>query len=124
MTDPQTNEPGGESQSPLLPDAPEAAFLVASLFQKLGGSFQISSNGTRYAGAPTATRFMAGGMPVLPYSRPHERFLNDDEWLGAIKVLDYAIRRLSPADKDFVFDIFALSALDSRGGFDFREQMS
>lgn len=104
-----------------LPDCPEVALFIAGVFQRLGGWLAIDGNGERYAGrpeSPSVTR--PDGRPQLPNARPSEQFHNDDEWLGAIKLANYWLSRLSSSDRDYVFMLCAGVSGDPRESFDFR----
>lgn len=108
----------------VLPENPGAALLVGMLYIKLGGSFMISG-GQRYTGQlePAAYRFKEKEYPQLPYAKPHEQFYTVEQWRGASRMLAYLVRRLDPADKDLLFDLFAPIAVDPRSSFDFREHL-
>lgn len=123
MTDRENTPPGSECQR--WPESPDIAGLAAMLFIKMGGHFSIGSNGERYSGRPEPClfRIQDQSLPVLPGAEPHEQFHSDEEWRGAIKLLDYIISRLSAADKNMIFDGFASVAIDERQPFDFRERL-
>ena len=108
------------------PDSPEIAIMTAGLFQKLGGNFSISSNGNRYAGRPMPYLFadQGEGLPQLPVRSVSGLFHSEDEWQGAIKLLDYILHELSQNDRDLIYFTFAPVALDERKPFDFRELLS
>jgi hypothetical protein len=100
----------------VFPDNPHTAFFLATVFRRLGGSFSIGSNGTRYFGRPEPVLFrMRGeGLPQMPDPAPHEKFHTAEEWRGAIKLVEVLLRRLSDADTDLIFDQFAAAAVDER----------
>lgn len=54
-------------------------------------------------------------LPQLPDTEPHEQFHNGAGWNGAMKLLDILIHRIEKADKDFIFDTLATTAVDERG---------
>lgn len=107
---------GADARSDELPCHPQTAFFVGCLFLKLGGSFTIGSNGQRYVGRPTPAlyRLNGEGLPQIPRTEPHEQFHSDDEWGGAIKLLDALIRQMDKDDRDFLFEVFAPTAIDDR----------
>jgi hypothetical protein len=51
-------------------------------------------------------------LPSLPDAKPDERFLNGDEWRGAIKLMAGLLRRVSDADQDLVFSLLAGVSVD------------
>lgn len=103
-----------------LPDHPDLALFVATLFERLGGSLEIDEAGRRQACRPD---LRARELPQLADARPWERFGSHDEWRGAVKLAEYWLSRLSPADREFVFTLLAPPALGTEGSFDFREQL-
>ena len=96
-----------------LPSSPETAFLIGALYQRLGCSFCIDSNGERVVIEPCYFEREDKRQP-FPDAEPHEQFYCADEWRGAIKLLAGLLRRMSAADRDFVYDLFALEAVDPR----------
>ena len=122
MAESRDSEPTGQLH--VLPDCPELALLIAGAFQSLGGYLTTGSDGQRYAGRPECLRLThPDGRPQLPKARSWEEFHSDDEWRGAIKLIDFWISRLSDRDKNFVFTLFAPVCIDPRKPFDFRELM-
>lgn len=111
--------PDGE-QGFSLPDCPELALFIGSLFQKLGGRLTID-NGQHFVTRPEASYFRLADedLPQLTDAKPWERFQSRDEWRGALKLLDYWLARLSPDDENFVFSVFAPVSLSADGNFDF-----
>lgn len=95
-------------------------------FIKLGGDFSISQDGKRYVGQPEACLFTLQGRPLPQFddAAPWEQFLNADQWNGALRLLQYVIHRLDPADKEFVFATFAPVAIHPNSNFDFRDRLS
>lgn len=122
MTDQFHTEDGGDSQP--LPDNPELALFVAGLFQRLGGRLSING-GQRFAWRPEPVyfRLQGEGLPQLPDAQPHERFHSVGQWRGALKVADYWLSRLSAADKELVFTLFAPVGAGHPERFDFRERL-
>jgi hypothetical protein len=106
-----------------LPDHPELARFVATLFQRLGGTLEIDGSGCRRTRRPDADRLRRQGLPQLPAARAHERFRSREEWDGAMKLVEYWLDRLSSADRDYVFMLLAPLSLDQDDAFDFREML-
>lgn len=94
-----------------LPAAPDAAFLLGTAFVRLGGMFTVASDGRRYMGRPC---HFPHGIPQLPETLPHQRLQNDDEYEGAIKLVEGLIRIMDPADRDLLFGIYGNVAVDER----------
>ena len=99
-----------------LPPDPNVGMMLALLYRRLGGSFSIASNGSRYFGRPEPCYFRLQGqdLPQLAGAKPHERFLCPEEWAGAIKLVEALLQRLHSADSDMIFDLLATVALDER----------
>ena len=99
-----------------LPPDPQTAFFLATAYRRLGGSFSIGSNGSRYFGRPEPVLFRLNGqeLPQLPDVRPHERFHCEKEWQGAIKMVEVLLSRLADVDSDLVFGALASVAVDDR----------
>lgn len=95
-------------------DAPAVSLSWALIFQQLGGSLGIGSDGRRHTTMPEPALFRSRGeeLPSVPDPEPHERFLNGDEWRGAIKLMAALIRRTSDADKDLIFGLLAPVVVD------------
>jgi hypothetical protein len=93
-----------------LPEAPEAANLIAGLFHMLGGTMTISEKGERRVIIPEPCSFVLNDrdLPSLPDAKPHERFLNGDEYRGAMKLVTGVLHRLHRNDQTFVYDAFAM----------------
>jgi hypothetical protein len=106
-----------------LPDHPDLARFVATLFQRLGGTLEIDENGRRLAHRPERRRLRRDGLPQLPDAKPWERFGSLEEWEGAMKLCEYWLNRLSAPDKEYVFTLLAPLALDPDDRFDFREKL-
>jgi hypothetical protein len=106
-----------------LPDHPDLALFVATLFQRLGGELEIDRNGRRHLCRPPEDRLRREGLPQLPDARPWESFQSLGEWEGAMKLSEYWLSRLSAADKEYVFTLLAPMPVDPRDGFDFRENL-
>lgn len=121
MTD--RNDSPSNARRAEFPESCAVGMLCGCLYLQLGGSFTVSSRGQRYVGRPASAEFLAAGMPQLPDAEPHEQFHSDAEWSGALKLLDYLIARLAPADKELVFGAFAPIAVDERQPLDFREHL-
>ncbi len=121
-----TTQPDKETAGKLqrLPDCPEVAFFIASVFVRLGGEMVTDSQGRRYSSRPVSLdECHPDGRPQLPEALPHERFHSDEEWNGAIKLADYWLNRLSDRDKEFVFTLCAPVRIDPRKPFDFRDRL-
>jgi hypothetical protein len=97
----------------ILPRDPEAAFVLGLLFQRLGGSFAIASNGKRYIGRMFEP-VHESAIPQLPGAEPHQRLLNTEQWEGAMRVIESGLSSLHPDDRTFLFDVFASVAVDDR----------
>lgn len=123
MTRKSNSETHSENQP--LPENPGAAIMVGMLFKRLGGSFTIGADGRRWVGQqePCAYRMRGEEYPQLPGAEPWEEFLSVEQWRGATRMLMYLLERLDPADKDYLFSVFAPIAVDDRDGFDFRKHM-
>ena len=108
-----------------LPECPELALFVGNLYQMLGCKLTIQE-GHRYAWRPEPAYFRMQGasLPQLPGAEPQERFHSADEWRGAVKLTDYWLSRLSPADKNLIFTLLAPVAVRAPGEFDFREHLA
>jgi len=104
-----------------LPDHPELALFVATLFQRLGGTLEIDRQGRRHAHRPEASRLRR--LPQLADAKPWEQFRSPEEWQGAMKLAEYWLNRLSAADREYVFTLLASPDLDPREHFDFREKL-
>lgn len=106
------------------PDQPDLSMMAAALFQRLGGSFSISSEGKRYMCQPLPGMYdRLSQVPQLPSAVHRHRFESEAEWLGAMKLLSYCIEHASDTDRDLMFDVLAPIALDPRKSFDFREHL-
>lgn len=99
-----------------LHDCPSVSFTWALLFQQLGGVLGIDQDGRRYTIHPEPCVFRMRGeeLPCLPDPEPHERFLNGDEFRGALKLVAGLLRRVSDADKDLVYGMLAAVTVDER----------
>ena len=88
----------------------DLAVLVGGLFTRLGGHLMIEPDGRRRRSIPcTGLWTDANPWPNLPGAKPTERFHFDDEWEGAMKLVDYLLVRLHPDDCTFVFDAFGVA---------------
>jgi hypothetical protein len=117
--DAEMTEPNNENQPEFqhFPDIPDAAMLIAITFKKLGVQFLMGDDGSKGVSIPMCPR-LTGGIPILSEARPHERFANETEYRGALKMIGYLISRLSENDKDFVWPIICTGQLPD-GVFDF-----
>jgi hypothetical protein len=111
--------PGDLHREP-LPDRPELALFVATLFQRLGGTLEIDRIGRRHLRRPNPELLDREGLPQLADTRPWEKFRSHAEWNGAMKLAEYWLDRLSAADKEYVFTLLAATPSVS---FDFRDQL-
>lgn len=102
----------GYDQPKLFPPSPQAAFLLGSVFIRLGGYFSIDSRGQRGLGRIYQVAMEV--MPQLPDATPCEQFHSSEEFDGAVKLIDALIRRLDKSDRDYLFDLFAHGAYDER----------
>lgn len=98
--------PGDVRREP-LPDHPELALFVATLFQRLGGALEIDATGCRHTRRPPPERLRRDGLPQLADARPWERFCSAAEWEGAMKLAEYWLSRLSAPDREYVFTLLA-----------------
>ena len=114
------NSSGGNVRH-ALPDQPDLALFVATVFQRLGGSFEIDKYAGRHARRPAWLDLREQSLPQLAQATRAERFHSPEEWHGAMKLLEYWLDRLSDADRERVFT--ALGTIDISGSesFDFRE---
>jgi hypothetical protein len=117
----QSRTPADVCREP-LPDHPELALFVATLFQRLGGRLEIDGMGRRRAHWPSWAELRRDGVPQLSDARPWERFRSREEWQGGMKVAQYWLNRLSAADKEHVFTLLADTATDHET-FDFRAKL-
>lgn len=106
-----------------FPDNPDFALIIAMAYQKLGAQFVMGHNQVRSVSIPMCTR-LTGGIPQMGGAQPHEKFYDDSEYRGAMKILGYFISRLSDADAEFVFTLFAPVRLSPDGDFDFRDHLA
>jgi hypothetical protein len=96
-----------------LPPCPEVALTLALTFQRLGGGFSIDSTGRRGVFSPCCA--LGDDLPQpLPDAIPSDCFQSEDEWQGALKLVRALLGRLHPSDRDYVFDMFAIEAMDPR----------
>lgn len=97
-------------------NAPSVSFAWALIFQQLGGSFGIDTEGRRYTRLPEPAFFRSRGeeLPSVPDPLPHERFLNGDEYRGALKLMAGLLRRVSEADNELIYAMFAAASVDER----------
>jgi hypothetical protein len=109
-----------------LPDHPDLALFVATLFQRLGGSLTIDADGRRQSRQPdfSISKQDRHAMPVLPDSRDGERFRNEDEWRGAIKLMNYWLSRLSVRDRDYIYTLCADLRVNLDEPFDFKQYLN
>jgi len=123
MTKKSNSEPTTEREE--WPECPELAAIAARLFTSLGGTFTIGENGQRYTGNPEPClfRMLGEALPALPGAQPHEGFLNGDEYRGAVKLLNYVLRRTSQADRDMIFDAIGVVGIHPSKPFDFRDML-
>lgn len=103
---------GPDERPQSFPPMGGGAFVIALTFKRLGGWFCIDSRGTRGVGQPCCAWEEA--IPQLPEAEPHEQFYCESEWLGAVKVPSALIHRLDKDDKDAIFDLLAIIAVDER----------
>jgi hypothetical protein len=103
-----------------LPDKPELALFVATLFTRLGGRLEIDRRGRRRAIRPERFDFRDRGVPQFGDASPHERFQSTEEWEGAMKLAEYWFNRLGAPDKEYVYMLLAPLELDHHEAFDFR----
>lgn len=108
-----------------LPDHPDLALFVATLFERLGGTLEIDGEGRRRARRPELRPnwYGHGALPQLADAQPQERFRSREEWEGAMKLAEYWLARLSGPDREYVFTLLAQPAIDSEGSFDFRDRL-
>jgi len=118
----QSRTPADVCREP-LPDHPELALFVATLFQRLGGTLAIDQKGRRRAHWPGWVELRRNGVPQFADARPWERFGSREEWQGGMKVAQYWLNRLSAADKEHVFMLLASTEIDPQDNFDFREKL-
>jgi hypothetical protein len=90
-----------------LPDHPDLALFVATLFQRLGGTLEIDAEGRRHTHRPKPELLHREGLPQLADARPWERFRSSAEWVGAMKLAEYWLARLSDPDKEYVYTLLA-----------------
>jgi hypothetical protein len=105
-----------------LPDHPELALFVATLFQRLGGTLEIDERGGRHLCRPEERRLRREGLPQLADAKPWEQFRSREEWEGAMKLAEYWLSRLSAPDKEYVFTLLGQTD-DTHQHFDFRERL-
>jgi hypothetical protein len=106
-----------------LPDHPELALFVATLFQRLGGTLEIDEHGQRHLCRPQEHLLRRDGVPQLADAKPWERFRSREEWEGAMKLSEYWLTRLGVPDKEYVFTLLADTVASRCDPFDFREQL-
>lgn len=106
-----------------LPDHPDLALFVATLFQKLGGTLQIDLQGRRHARWPDRQAIWRNGIPQLHDATLAEQFSSGEEWQGAVKLAEYWLSRLSSRDKEYVFTTLASVESEPRRTFDFRARL-
>ena len=106
-----------------FPDNPDLALIVAMAYQKLGAQFVMGHNQVRSVSIPMCTR-LTGGIPQMGGAQTHEKFYDDSEYRGAMKLLGYFFSRLSDADAEFVWTLFAPVRLLPDGDFDFRDHLA
>ena len=106
----------GIKQSHTLPVSNETALFIGMLYERLGGGFIVSSNGTRQMGRPEPCVFEMNGevLPQLPFAQPHNQLLNDEQWRGAMRMLDCLISALSSDARTVIFDHLAPVVIDDR----------
>ena len=103
-----------------LPDCPEVALFIASLFQRLGGSLFAETGGLgAVIPEPIAFRMQGKQLPQMADAMPHEEFHSAGEWRGAMKLAHYWLSRLSAADQEFVATLFA--SVSTEANFDYRD---
>ena len=91
-----------------LPECPEAAVLLAGMFMRLGAHLIIDSKGDRRMILPEPCSFEDRKLPEpVPNPKPHETFLNGEQYRGALRMLTAMMNRLHPTDSAFVYDAFA-----------------
>lgn len=106
-----------------LPDQPDLALFVARLFERLGGSLEIDERGRRHVVRPDVSRYRGDALPQLAGARPWEQFRSPEEWSGAMKLAEYWLSRLGPADMEHVFTLLASVATEPNEQFDFRRMI-
>lgn len=109
-----------------LPDHPDLALFVATLFQRLGGTLAIDGDGRRQTQLPDFSAFqkVRRSKPMLPDARDGERFRNEDEWRGAIKLMNYWLSRLSVRDRDYIYTLCADLRVNLDEPFDFKQYLN
>lgn len=93
-----------------FPKCPQSALILGITFQRLGGWFSISSDGSRGMGQPLHLE----NCPQLVDAKPHEQLRTDEEMRGALKIIEALFRRCPKSDRDYVFSALALTAVDER----------
>src|SRR5262249_40374552 len=106
-----------------LPDQPDLARFIATLFQRLGGMLEIDRSGRRHARRPDEMQLRREGLPQLAEAGPDERFHSRAGGGGAVKLAEYWLNRLSAADREYVFTLLAPTAVDPLDRFDFRKHV-
>ncbi len=92
-----------------MPSAPDAATIIASAYQCLGGMLSICSRGQRGYGRPCY--FGGRQIPQLPFAQLHQQFHSPQEYEGAMKLLETLMHNFDKGDTDFIFDAFAHAAV-------------
>lgn len=98
-----------------LPECPEVAVVLAGLFTRLGAHFMIDHRGKRLVMLPEPChlRLTEGRLPdAVPNAKPHEQFINNEQYRGAMRMLGAMLSRLHPSDKTLVYDAFAIAATE------------
>lgn len=106
-----------------LADAPELAMFVATLFERLGGHFEIDADGARRAVRPDREKVWNDGVPQFDDADEDERFASAAEWNGAIRMAEYWLNRLGVRDREMVFTALARTD-EAAGPFDFRTHLA
>lgn len=107
-----------------LDDAPELALFVATLYTRLGGRLVIDPDGTRHTVRPARHDIWQDGIPQLENAGEDERFQSPAEWEGAVRLAEYWLHRLGPADREYVFAALAEAESADESEFDFRQQLA
>ena len=98
-----------------LPECPEAATVIASMFLRLGAHLIVDQHGKRQMmlPEPCSARDEEGNLPdPVPNAKPTERFLSSDQYRGALRMVTAMLNRLHPNDTAFVYDAFAIVMAD------------
>ena len=99
-----------QAETSMLPQSPEIALLVGTLFKQLGGDLIIGPDGRRYSSVTDPHVFSS--LPKISALEPCYQPLNDEQYHGAMRLVSGLLHHLCKDDKNYLFDLFGEAYVD------------